>query len=88
MTEMEFSWAGGFGLWSEEKRTMGWQQNPVEFDTVGRGRTAVCCCVTRLQVLNASSFSVGIGSPDVIPLFSKGIPHVVSVGPLAVTRSD
>ncbi|EKX41788.1 hypothetical protein GUITHDRAFT_141776 [Guillardia theta CCMP2712] len=49
--------------------TKGWQQNPVEFDTVGQGGT----------VLNASSASFAIGSPDVIPLFAKGIPHVTSL---------
>ncbi|KAJ1490861.1 Phosphatidylinositolglycan class N-domain-containing protein [Baffinella frigidus] len=42
--------------------TKGWQQNPVEFDTV----------------LNASSAAFAFGSPDVIPLFAKGLAHVTA----------
>ena len=42
--------------------TKGWQQNPVEFDTL----------------LNVSTAAFAYGSPDVIPLFAKGLPHVSS----------
>lgn len=40
--------------------TKGWQANAVEFD----------------HVLNQSSAAWAIGAPSVVPLFSKGIPHV------------
>ena len=40
--------------------TKGWQQNPVEFDSV----------------INGSSAAFAFGSPDVVPLFAKGLPHV------------
>ncbi|KAK3265593.1 hypothetical protein CYMTET_25736 [Cymbomonas tetramitiformis] len=39
--------------------TKGWQANPVEFD----------------HILNRSSAAWGIGSPDIVPLFTKGIAH-------------
>ena len=42
--------------------TKGWQQNPVEFDSV----------------INASSAAFCYGSPDVIPLFAKGLDHVTA----------
>jgi predicted AlkP superfamily pyrophosphatase or phosphodiesterase len=39
--------------------TKGWQANPVEFD----------------HILNRSSAAWGMGSPDIVPLFTKGINH-------------
>ena len=40
--------------------TKGWQQNPVEFDSVINGSSAAFC----------------FGSPDLVPLFCTGLPHV------------
>jgi len=42
--------------------TKGWHQNPVEFDSV----------------INGSSAAFSYGSPDVVPLFAKGLPHVTA----------
>ena len=51
------------GFWEDPSAiTKGWQANAVEFD----------------HLLNQSSAAWAIGAPSVVPLFSKGIPHVRS----------
>jgi phosphatidylinositol glycan class N len=51
------------GIYEDPSAIMkGWQQNPVEFDTV----------------VNGSSAAFLFGSPDVIPLFGKGLGHVTA----------
>ncbi|KAN0031977.1 hypothetical protein ACTFIV_005850 [Dictyostelium citrinum] len=42
--------------------TKGWKANPVEFD----------------HLFNETTYSFGYGSPDVVPMFSEGVPHMQS----------
>ncbi|KAK5582661.1 hypothetical protein RB653_004246 [Dictyostelium firmibasis] len=42
--------------------TKGWKANPVEFD----------------HLFNETIYSFGYGSPDVLPMFSEGVPHMQS----------
>ena len=51
------------GIYEDPSAVMkGWQQNPVEFDSV----------------INGSSSAFCYGSPDVVPLFAKGLAHVTA----------